>query len=89
MEDVRLESCCLLADLYCEAGQIPQSKQILQEAMKNSQRLPYWHCRLLFQLAVIFENSIKFYNWFLSTFSSIFSRICLSWKRIIIQPFKF
>ena len=52
MEDVRLESCCLLADLYCEAGQIPQSKQILQEAMKNSQRLPYWHCRLLFQLAV-------------------------------------
>merc|ERR1711981_600948 len=51
MEDVRLESCCLLADLYCEAGQIPQSKQILQEAMKNSQRLPYWHCRLLFQLA--------------------------------------
>merc|ERR1711981_172642 len=54
MEYDRLESCCLLADLYCEAGQIPQSKQILQEAMKNSQRLPYWHCRLLFQLANMF-----------------------------------
>ena len=59
MEDVRLESCCLLADLYCEAGQIPQSKQILQEAMKNSQRLPYWHCRLLFQLAVSLEISLR------------------------------
>jgi len=54
LEDVRLESGCLLAEIYCEAGQISQSKQILQEAMKVSQRHSYWHCRLLFQLANMF-----------------------------------
>ena len=51
-EEIRFEAGCCLAEIYTEAGQMVQAKQVLQEAMKGSQRLPYWHCRHLFQLAV-------------------------------------
>ena len=57
LEDVKYESGCCLAEIYSEAGQIVQAKQVLQKAIESSQRLPYWHCRLLFQLAV---SSIDF-----------------------------
>ena len=51
-EEIRFEAGCCLAEIYVETGQLVQAKQVLQEAMKGSQRLPYWHCRHLFQLAV-------------------------------------
>merc|ERR1711899_299535 len=53
-EEIRFESGCCLAEIYTENGQIVQAKQVLQEAMKGSQRLPYWQCRHLFQLANIY-----------------------------------
>jgi len=53
-EEIRFEAGCCLAEIYTETGQIVQAKQVLQEAMKGSQRLPYWHCRHLFQLANIY-----------------------------------
>lgn len=36
------------------------AKPILRHAIEMSQRAPYWHCRLLFQLAV----SLVFVVWF-------------------------
>jgi len=53
-EEIRFESACCLAEIYADTGQLVQAKQVLQEAMKGSQRLPYWHCRHLFQLANIY-----------------------------------
>merc|ERR1711899_669201 len=53
-EEIRFEAGCCLAEIYVESGQLVQAKQVLQEAMKGSQRLPYWHCRHLFQLANIY-----------------------------------
>lgn len=52
LEDIRFEAGCHLAEIYADTGQLVQAKQVLQEAIKASQRLPYWHCRHLFQLAV-------------------------------------
>ncbi len=54
LEDIRFEAGCSLAEIYMETGQLVQAKQVLQEAIKSSQRLPYWHCRHLFQLANIY-----------------------------------
>lgn len=53
MEDVRYESGSILADIYTEAAQLREAKQVMQKAIEGSQRHPYWHCRLLFQLANI------------------------------------
>lgn len=54
LEDIRFEAGCCLAEIYADTGQLVQAKQVLQEAIKGSQRLPYWHCRHLFQLANIY-----------------------------------
>ena len=61
LEDVKYEAGCCLAEIYADAGQIVQAKQVLQKAIESSQRLPYWHCRLLFQLANLLVTE-KDYN---------------------------
>merc|ERR1712223_943561 len=69
VEDVRFEAASLLAEMIMnevESGQAnsqnqqqaplsttADAKQVLMKALETSQAFPYWHCRLLFQLANI------------------------------------
>ncbi|XP_035826440.1 MAU2 chromatid cohesion factor homolog, partial [Aplysia californica] len=52
IDDVRFESASILSQVYSEKQNQPQhAKPILLKAIELSQQAPYWHCRLLFQLA--------------------------------------
>ncbi|GFO22972.1 mau2 chromatid cohesion factor homolog [Plakobranchus ocellatus] len=52
IDDVRFESASVLAQVYTEKQNQPQNaKPILLKGIELSQQAPYWHCRLLFQLA--------------------------------------
>uniref|UniRef100_A0A6Q2XLK7 MAU2 chromatid cohesion factor homolog n=1 Tax=Esox lucius TaxID=8010 RepID=A0A6Q2XLK7_ESOLU len=42
---------CLLSELYCQQNLVDSAKPLLRKAIQISQQTPYWHCRLLFQLA--------------------------------------
>jgi len=54
IDDVRFESASLLAQVLAEKQNLPlQAKPLLHKAIEMSQPAPYWHCRLLFQLAQI------------------------------------
>jgi len=50
-DDVKFEAAIALAKTYEKEGNTANAKQILSKAMELSQPSPYWHCRLLFQLA--------------------------------------
>ena len=51
--DVLFESGVVLAEIFEEAGQTDNVKQVLRKAIELSQqREAYWHCRCLFKLAV-------------------------------------
>jgi len=52
IDEVRFESASLLCKVYSEQqNQIQHAKPILMKAIEMSQQSPYWHCRLLFQMA--------------------------------------
>ncbi|NXD31791.1 SCC4 factor, partial [Spelaeornis formosus] len=51
-EDVKFEAASLLSELYCQENSVDTAKPLLRKAIQISQQTPYWHCRLLFQLAV-------------------------------------
>lgn len=51
-DDVKFDAASLIAKLYHEQNQSILAKQILRKALTISQQNLYWHCRLLFQLAV-------------------------------------
>lgn len=51
-DDVKFEAASVLAELYEQQQQITLSKPILRKAIELSQHNSYWHCRLIFQLAV-------------------------------------
>lgn len=51
-DDVKFEAASVLADLFEAQGQPSHSKPILRKAIELSQHSVYWHCRLIFQLAV-------------------------------------
>ena len=55
-DDVRYESASTLATLLSAEGHAVNVKQVLQRAVEMSRSNPYWHCRLLFQLAVSEEG---------------------------------
>lgn len=59
-DDVKFEAASVLAELYEQQKQISLSKPILRKAIELSQHTVYWHCRLIFQLAV----SLRFKNVF-------------------------
>ena len=59
-DDVKFEAASVLADLYEQQGQSNLSKPILRKAIELSQHNVYWHCRLVFQLAVCIFDVIKF-----------------------------
>lgn len=51
-DDVKFEAASVLAELFEQQGQPTHSKPILRKAIELSQHSVYWHCRLIFQLAV-------------------------------------
>ncbi|KAF5304882.1 hypothetical protein FQR65_LT00766 [Abscondita terminalis] len=51
-DDVKFEAASVLAELYEQQKQLALSKPILRKAIELSQHNVYWHCRLIFQLAV-------------------------------------
>lgn len=51
-DDVKYEAASVLAELYEQQNQSSLSKPILRKAIELSQHSQYWHCRLIFQLAV-------------------------------------
>ncbi|KAK3601195.1 hypothetical protein CHS0354_004395 [Potamilus streckersoni] len=53
MDDVKFEAASHLAQMYEKQNQATASKPLLRRAIEISQQSPFWHCRLLFQLAQI------------------------------------
>ena len=49
-------TCC------CFQGQFNLAKPLLKKAVEISQQAPFWHCRLLFQLAVSFTFLARLYE---------------------------
>ncbi|KAK5604271.1 mau2 chromatid cohesion factor [Crenichthys baileyi] len=50
-EDVKFEAASILSELFCQQNLVDSAKPLLRKAIQISQQTPYWHCRLLFQLA--------------------------------------
>lgn len=66
-DDVKFEAASVLAELYEQLKQVTLSKPILRKAIELSQHNVYWHCRLIFQLAVsdvtfLFTLLLYFYS---------------------------
>lgn len=51
-DDVKFDTASLIAQLYQQQNQSHLAKPILRKALQISQHNVYWHCKLLFQLAV-------------------------------------
>lgn len=51
-DDVKFDTASLLAQLYQQQDQSSLAKPVLRKAIELSQHNVYWHCKLLFQLAV-------------------------------------
>ncbi|CAG04866.1 unnamed protein product [Tetraodon nigroviridis] len=52
-EDVKFEAASILSELFCQQNLVDSAKPLLRKAIQISQQTPYWHCRLLFQLALL------------------------------------
>uniref|UniRef100_A0A8C4IRY3 MAU2 chromatid cohesion factor homolog n=1 Tax=Dicentrarchus labrax TaxID=13489 RepID=A0A8C4IRY3_DICLA len=50
-DDVKFEAASILSEFYCQQNLVDSAKPVLRKAIQISQQTPYWHCRLLFQLA--------------------------------------
>jgi MAternally-affected-uncoordination protein len=53
-DDIKYESASLLAELYEQQNQTNLAKPLLRKTIEMSSQNVFWHCRLLFQLAVSF-----------------------------------
>ena len=60
-EEIRLEAACVLAKVLELSGDQAGGRDILLAALDTSQTLPYWHCRLTFQLSSL-HTSVMDYN---------------------------
>lgn len=58
-DDVKFDAASLIAKLYQEQNQSKMAQQVLRKALQISQHNVYWHCRLLFQLAVRIADILK------------------------------
>lgn len=70
-DDVKFEAASVLADLFEQQGQPQHSKPVLRKAIELSQHSVYWHCRLIFQLAVSTSNNwliVKSFYYFVRKF---------------------
>ena len=52
-DDIKYESASLLAEVYEQQNQTNLAKPLLRKTIEMSQQNVFWHCRLLFQLALI------------------------------------
>ncbi|XP_060570323.1 MAU2 chromatid cohesion factor homolog [Ruditapes philippinarum] len=59
-DDVKFEAASVLAAMYEKQGQADLGKPILCKAKDISQQSPFWHCRLLFQLAQMHASKREF-----------------------------
>ncbi|KAK6189027.1 hypothetical protein SNE40_005079 [Patella caerulea] len=59
-DDVRFETASVLSQLYEKQNQTSKAKPLLLRAIELSKQAPYWHCRLLFQLAQIHAQERDF-----------------------------
>ena len=50
---IKYESATLLANVYEQQNHTNLTKPLLRKTIEMSQQNVFWHCRLLFQLAVI------------------------------------
>ncbi|ESN94822.1 hypothetical protein HELRODRAFT_115114 [Helobdella robusta] len=50
-DDIKFEAACLSAQLLCQQGQLMEAKNFLRRATEQSLHAPFWHSRMLFQLA--------------------------------------
>ncbi len=55
-DDIKLESLCLLSKLYSNQSQFASAITLLQQAYDLSTQQPYWHCRIIFQIIVIYHS---------------------------------
>ncbi|XP_055956301.1 MAU2 chromatid cohesion factor homolog [Patella vulgata] len=60
LDDVRFETASVLSQLYEKQNQTSKAKPLLLRAIELSKQAPYWHCRLLFQLAQIHAQERDF-----------------------------
>lgn len=60
MDDVKFEAASVLATLFEKQSQSQMAMSLLSEAIEISQQAPFWHCRLLFQLAQIHASNKNF-----------------------------
>jgi len=60
-DDVKFEAASVLAELHDQQQQSNLAKPILRKAIELSQHSIYWHCRLIFQLAVSNQNPFFFF----------------------------
>lgn len=78
-DDVKFDTASLLAHLYQKQELSSLAKPVLRKAVELSQHNVYWHCKLLFQLAVsIYYNTLvlnlKFF-FYLSLYSKFMQPI--------------
>lgn len=59
-DDVKFETATLLAQLYVQQEQNGAAKALLRKALEASQHNPFWHCKLIFQLAKIHANNKEY-----------------------------
>ena len=57
-EEIRVHVASLLAEIYLQMKQVDLSKNILKQELDMSRSFSFWHCRILFQMAVLFEFRI-------------------------------
>ncbi|XP_052797100.1 MAU2 chromatid cohesion factor homolog [Mya arenaria] len=60
IDDVKFEAASLLASMHEKQGQSSEAKPLLLQAIEVSKQSPFWHCRLLFQLAQIHASELDF-----------------------------
>jgi hypothetical protein len=53
LEEIRFEATSVSTRILVEQRSLPQAKSLIRSKLDNSTRHPYWHIRLLLQLADI------------------------------------
>ncbi|KAJ8029308.1 MAU2 chromatid cohesion factor-like [Holothuria leucospilota] len=59
-DEVKFEAASTLVRVHEQKGQLQQAKELLNTAINKSKQSPYWHCRMLFQLAQIHAQERDF-----------------------------
>ncbi|KAH3834324.1 MAU2 chromatid cohesion factor homolog isoform X2 [Dreissena polymorpha] len=60
VDDAKFEAASLLAYIYDKQRKSSEAKPLLLQAIELSKSAPFWHCRMLFQLAQIYATEKDF-----------------------------